>query len=74
MDDAEYGAAAAKVYEAAAWHNHRLRASALYPGGRAATECEDCGEPISKERREAMEKMGMTCTRCVDCQAKTEGR
>lgn len=32
--------------------------------------CEDCGEEIPKERREA----APGCTRCVDCQIRAERR
>ena len=31
-----------------------LRARALTPSGESAEECDDCGEPIPKKRREAL--------------------
>ena len=35
-----------------------LRARALTPHGDSAEECEDCGEPIPKKRREALPGQG----------------
>lgn len=41
--------------------------------GRPSTQlCIDCGDPIPKARRELMEKINMTCERCVTCQAASE--
>ena len=35
-----------------------LRARALTPHGESAEECDDCGEPIPKKRREALPGSG----------------
>ena len=40
-----------------------LRARALTPHGDSAEECEDCGEPIPKKRREALPGV-RTCIAC----------
>src|SRR4051794_34509252 len=40
-----------------------LRARALTPHGESAEECEDCGEPIPKKRREALPGV-RTCVAC----------
>ena len=42
-----------------------LRARALTPQGISAEECNDCGEPIPKKRREALPGVRT----CVQCQA-----
>ena len=38
-------------------------ARARMPSGDSATECDDCGEPIPKKRREALPGV-RTCVRC----------
>ena len=40
-----------------------LRARALTPSGESAEECDDCGEPIPKKRREALPGV-RTCVAC----------
>ena len=40
-----------------------LRARALTPQGESAEECDDCGEPIPKKRREALPS-ARTCVKC----------
>ena len=40
-----------------------LRARALTPHGESATECDACGEPIPKKRREALPGV-RTCVAC----------
>src|SRR5689334_5459691 len=40
-----------------------LRARALTPSGESAEECDDCGEPIPKKRREALPGV-RTCIAC----------
>jgi len=40
-----------------------LRARALTPQGESAEECEDCGEPIPKKRRDALPGV-RTCVAC----------
>ena len=40
-----------------------LRARALTPHGDSAEECDDCGEPIPKKRREALPGV-RTCVAC----------
>src|SRR3954451_5927749 len=40
-----------------------LRARALTPTGESAEECDDCGEPIPKKRREALPGV-RTCVAC----------
>ncbi|HEV8407841.1 MAG TPA: DksA/TraR family C4-type zinc finger protein [Sphingomicrobium sp.] len=42
-----------------------LRARALAPKGQSALECDDCGEPIPKKRREALPGVRT----CIACQA-----
>ena len=42
-----------------------LRARALLPHGDSAEECDDCGEPIPKKRREALAGVRT----CVGCQS-----
>ena len=42
-----------------------LRARARAPKGESAEECDDCGEPIPKKRREALPGVRT----CVACQA-----
>jgi phage/conjugal plasmid C-4 type zinc finger TraR family protein len=42
-----------------------LRARALTPHGKSAEDCDDCGEPIPKKRREALPGVRT----CVACQA-----
>ncbi len=44
------------------------RARSLTPRGESARECEDCGEPIPKKRREALRGVRT----CVACQAKRD--
>lgn len=46
------------------------RQLARMPTGESAEECEDCGDPIPEERRQAYRG----CTRCVKCQARAERR
>ena len=41
-----------------------LRARALTPQGDSAHECDDCGEPIPKKRREALPGVRT----CIGCQ------
>ena len=43
-----------------------LRARALTPQGESAEECDDCGEPIPKKRREALPGV-RTCIACQFC-------
>lgn len=74
MDEAEYGAASAQAYLDADLLNFRRRAAAADPAGSSTDVCEDCGEVISTERKAAMEKMGMGCTRCVACKQQFERR
>ena len=45
-----------------------LRARALVPQGESAEECDDCGEPIPKRRRDALPGV---CT-CVGCQSQRD--
>ena len=40
-----------------------LRARALTPKGESAEECDDCGEPIPKKRRDALPGV-RTCVAC----------
>jgi phage/conjugal plasmid C-4 type zinc finger TraR family protein len=40
-----------------------LRARALTPRGESAEECDDCGEPIPRKRREALPGV-RTCVAC----------
>ena len=48
-----------------------LRARALTPKGESAEDCDDCGEPIPKKRREALPGVRT----CVACQsARDSGR
>lgn len=47
-----------------------LRARALTPSGASAEECDECGEPIPKKRREALPGVRT----CIACQAKRDGR
>lgn len=42
-----------------------LRARSLTPKGESAKECDDCGEPIPKKRRDALAGVRT----CVACQA-----
>ena len=45
-----------------------LRARAETPRGKSATHCDDCGEPISQARREALPGV----RRCVACQSERD--
>ena len=45
-----------------------LRARSLTPQGESAEECDDCGEPIPKRRREALPGVRT----CIACQAKRD--
>ena len=47
-----------------------LRARALTPQGESAEECDDCGEPIPKKRREALPGVRT----CVACQSERDKR
>jgi len=47
-----------------------LRARALTPSGESAEECDDCGEPIPKKRREALPGVRT----CVTCQSERDKR
>ena len=47
-----------------------LRARALTPHGESAEECDDCGEPIPKRRREALPGVRT----CVACQSERDAR
>jgi phage/conjugal plasmid C-4 type zinc finger TraR family protein len=47
-----------------------LRARALTPQGESAKECDDCGEPIPKKRREAIPGV-RTCVACQSERDKT---
>ena len=47
-----------------------LRARALTPQGESAEECDDCGEPIPKRRREALPGVRT----CVGCQSSRDAR
>jgi phage/conjugal plasmid C-4 type zinc finger TraR family protein len=40
-----------------------LRARALTPGGDSAEECDDCGDPIPKKRRDVLAGV-RTCVAC----------
>jgi phage/conjugal plasmid C-4 type zinc finger TraR family protein len=45
-----------------------LRARALTPSGTSAAECDDCGEPIPKKRREALTGVRT----CIACQSERD--
>ena len=45
-----------------------LRARSLTPKGESAEECDDCGEPIPKKRREALPGVRT----CVACQSERD--
>ena len=45
-----------------------LRARALTPQGESAEECDDCGEPIPKKRRDALPGVRT----CVACQSERD--
>ena len=45
-------------------------ARARMPSGESAAECDDCGEPIPKRRREALRGVRT----CVACQAERDSR
>ena len=45
-------------------------ARARMPSGDSATECDDCGEPIPKKRRDALPGVRT----CVACQAERDAR
>ena len=45
-----------------------LRARALAPIGESAKECDDCGEPIPKKRRDALAGVRT----CVACQSERD--
>lgn len=45
-----------------------LRARALMPHGDSAEDCDDCGEPIPKKRRDALPGVRT----CVACQSKRD--
>ncbi len=45
-------------------------ARARMPSGDGATECEDCGEPIPKRRREALPGVRT----CVQCQSERDSK
>ena len=45
-----------------------LRARALTPSGKSALECDDCGDPIPKRRREAVPGVRT----CVVCQSRRD--
>ena len=45
-----------------------LRARALPPSGERAEECDECGEPIAKKRREALPGVRT----CVACQSQRD--
>jgi phage/conjugal plasmid C-4 type zinc finger TraR family protein len=47
-----------------------LRARASTPKGDGAEECEDCGEPIPKKRRDALAGVRT----CIACQAERDKR
>ena len=47
-----------------------LRARALTPSGESAEDCDDCGEPIPKRRREALPGVRT----CVPCQSTRDAR
>jgi phage/conjugal plasmid C-4 type zinc finger TraR family protein len=47
---------------------HQRRRPRIDPAAFAPTECEDCGEPISEKRMQAMPG----CIRCIDCQTNHE--
>ncbi|HZU51122.1 MAG TPA: DksA/TraR family C4-type zinc finger protein [Sphingomicrobium sp.] len=47
-----------------------LRARALTPSGDSLAECEECGEPIPKRRREALAGVRT----CIHCQAERDKR
>ena len=47
-----------------------LRARALTPQGESAEECDDCGEPIPKKRRDALPGVRT----CVACQSDRDSR
>ena len=45
-----------------------LRARAQSPSGESAEECDDCGEPIPKKRREALPGVRT----CIACQSERD--
>lgn len=45
-----------------------LRARALTPAGESTTECDDCGEPIPKKRRDALPGVRT----CIACQSERD--
>jgi phage/conjugal plasmid C-4 type zinc finger TraR family protein len=45
-----------------------LRARALTPSGESAADCEDCGAPIPKKRREALPGVRT----CIACQSERD--
>ena len=45
-----------------------LRARALTPSGESAEECDDCGEPIPRKRREALPGVRT----CIACQSERD--
>ena len=45
-----------------------LRARALTPKGESAEECDDCGEPIPKKRRDALPGVRT----CIACQSERD--
>ncbi|HEU4695725.1 MAG TPA: DksA/TraR family C4-type zinc finger protein [Sphingomicrobium sp.] len=45
-----------------------LRARVLTPSGESAEECDDCGEPIPKKRREALPGVRT----CIACQSERD--
>ncbi|MEO8618239.1 MAG: DksA/TraR family C4-type zinc finger protein [Sphingomicrobium sp.] len=45
-----------------------LRARALTPKGESASECDECGEPIPKKRRDALPGVRT----CVACQSERD--
>jgi phage/conjugal plasmid C-4 type zinc finger TraR family protein len=47
-----------------------LRARAQLAAGKSAKECDDCGEPIPKRRREALPGVRT----CVACQAQRDAK
>jgi RNA polymerase-binding transcription factor DksA len=75
VDECDRGARASAQYLRAALLD-RERRRWPDPGGDECAghdgECEDCGEEIPEERRMVMTRLGMACTRCVDCQTKFE--
>lgn len=63
MDIIDNASTLEDLHREAALSMHRLNHSAV-----SATHCEECGDPLTKERREA----SPGCTMCVSCKEDEE--